>query len=317
VIENYRAGVLDRLGIGYEWLRAQRGDVILVSMAAFGQTGPDCERPGYGPVMEELSGLASLTGWGDGRPQLALGYAYGDPVAAAAAAAASLAALLHRRRTGRGQHVDLAQFDVLVAMIGEAFTEWSRTGREPAQQGNRRPGCAPHGVYPCAGVDEWVAIAVESDAQWRGLRRAMGDPEWARDPALDSAPARCARADLDERLCAWTREQPKTAVFERCIAEGVPAAPVYRTNHELLENPQLRARAFYERVAHPAGGEWWMHGWEWRPADAGRCVRALAPDFGAHNQEILREAGLSDAEISVLAAEGVIGSTPIGVPPLR
>jgi len=316
VIENYRAGVLDRLGIGYDWLRAQRGDVILVSMAAFGQTGPDCERPGYGPVMEELSGLASLTGWGDGRPQLALGYAYGDPVAAAAAAAAALAALLHRRRTGHGQHVDLAQFDVLVAMIGEAFTEWSRSGREPEQLGNRRPGCAPHGVYPCAGVDEWVAIAVESDAHWRGLRRAMGEPGWARDPELASAPARCARADLDERIWAWTREQRKTAVFERCIAEGVPAAPVHRTNHELIENPQLRARGFYERVAHPAGGEWWMHGWEWRPAGAGRCVRALAPDFGADNGAILREVGLSDAEIAGLAAEGLIGSTPIGVPTL-
>ena len=316
VIENYRAGVLDRLGIGYDWLRAQRDDVILVSMAAFGQTGPDCERPGYGPVMEELSGLASLTGWGDGRPQLALGYAYGDPVAAAAAAAAALAALLHRRRTGRGQHVDLAQFDVLVAMIGDAFAEWSRTGSEPPQQGNRRPGCAPHGVYPCAGVDEWVAIAVETDAHWRGLRRAIGDPEWARDAGLDTASARCARADLDERLAAWTRAQHKTAVFERCIAEGVPAAPVHRTDRELIENPQLRARAFYERVAHPAGGEWWMHGWEWRPAGAGHCVRSLAPDFGAHNDAVLREVGFSDAEIAALAAEGVIGSTPIGVPAL-
>ncbi len=316
VIENYRAGVLDRLGIGYGWLRAQRDDAILVSMAAFGQTGPDCARPGYGPVMEQLSGIASLTGWGDGRPQLAIGYAYGDPVAAAAAAAASIAALLHRRRTGRGQHVDLAQFDVLVAMIGEAFAEWSLTGREPQQQGNRRPGCAPHGAYPCTGIDEWVAIAVESDAQWLGLRRAMGEPGWARDPELDTAPARCARADLDERIASWTRAHGKTAVFERCIAEGVPAAPVHRTNHELLDNAQLRARGFYERVVHPAGGEWRMHGWEWRPADAGRCVRRPAPDFGADNDAILREAGLSGAEIAALAAERVIGSTPIGVPPL-
>jgi crotonobetainyl-CoA:carnitine CoA-transferase CaiB-like acyl-CoA transferase len=317
VIENYRAGVLDRLGIGYGWLRAQRDDVILVSMAAFGQTGPDCDRPGYGPVMEELSGIASLTGWGDGRPQLAIGYAYGDPVAATAAAAASIAALLHRRRTGRGQHVDLAQFDVLVAMIGGAFAEWSLTGSEPQQQGNRRPGCAPHGTYPCAGIDEWVAIAVENDEQWRGLRRAMGEPEWARDSELDTAPARFARVnDLDERIAAWTRSQAKALVFERCIAEGVPAAPVHRTNHELLEDAQLRARGFYERVVHPAGGEWQMHGWEWRPADAGRCVRWPAPDFGADNDAILREVGLSDDETAALAAEGVIGSTPIGVPAL-
>jgi len=318
VIENYRAGVMDRLGIGYDWLRAQREDVILVSMAAFGQTGPDCDRPGYGPVMEQLSGLARLTGWGDGRPQLAIGYAYGDPVAATAAAAASLAALLHRRRTGRGQHVDLAQFDVLVAMIGEAFVEWSLTGSEPQQQGNRRPGCAPHGAYRCAGDDHWVAIAVETDAEWRGLRRAMQDPEWARDPVLDTAGARWARcAELDERLSSWTRRHRKEEVFQRCLAEGVPAAPVHRTNDELLLDPQLRSRGFYERVRHPAGGEWSMHGWEWRPIGAGRCVRRLAPDFGSDNEAILREvAGLSDQEISALEAEGVIGSTPIGVPSL-
>jgi crotonobetainyl-CoA:carnitine CoA-transferase CaiB-like acyl-CoA transferase len=317
VIENYRAGVLDRLGIGYDWLRAQRSDVILVSMAAFGQSGPDCARPGYGPVMEELSGLASLTGWGDGRPQLAIGYAYGDPVAATAAAAASLAALIHRRRTGCGQHVDLAQFDVLVAMIGEAFTEWSTTGREPAQQGNRRPGCAPHGAYPCSGIDEWVAIAVESDAQWRGLRRAMGDPEWMRDPQLDAARSRCAREDeLDLRISDWTRSHQKTEIFARCTREGVPAAPVHRTSGDLLENEQLRARGFYERVVHPAGGEWLVHGWEWRPASAGRCVRSLASDFGADNAAVLREAGLSDDEIAALATEGVIGTIPIGVPAL-
>jgi benzylsuccinate CoA-transferase BbsF subunit len=259
-----------------------------------------------------------LTGSGDGRPQLATGYAYGDPVAAIAAAAATLAALLHRRRTGRGQHVDLAQFEVLVALIGEAFVEWSLTGSEPQQVGNRRPGCAPHGLYPCVGDDEWVAIAVETDAQWRGLRRAMQEPAWARDPALDGAGARPARcAELDDRISAWTRRHRKTDVFQRCVAEGVPAAPVHRTNHELLEDPQLRARGFYERVAHAAGGEWSMHGWEWRPAGAGSCVRRLAPDFGSDNQAILREvAGLSDDEIRALEEAGVIGSTPIGVPAL-
>ncbi len=318
VIENYRAGVLRQLGIDCDWLRAQREDVILVSMAAFGQTGPDSGRPGSGPVMEELSGLASLTGWGDGRPQLAIGYAYGDPVAATAAAGAAVVALLHRHRTGKGQHVDLAQFDVLVALIGEAFVEWSLTGSEPGQVGNRRPGCAPHGVYPCVGDDEWVAIAVETDAQWRGLRRAMEDPEWARDAALETAATRWSRhVELDEQLSAWTRRHRKAEISRRCLAEGVPAAPVQRTNRELLEDPQLRARGFYERVKHAAGGEWSMHGWEWRPAGAGRCIRRLAPDFGSDNQAILREvAGLSDEQIAALEDEGVIGSTPIGVPVL-
>ena len=317
VIENFRAGVLDHLGIGYEWLRAEREDIVLVSMAAFGQSGPDRDRVGYGPLMEQLSGLASLTGWGDGRPHLALGFAYGDPVAATAAAAASLAGLLHRRRTGRGQHIDLAQSDVLVAMIGEAFVEWSLGGLQPQQQGNHRDGCAPHGVFPCAGDDEWLAIAVETDAQWQGLRRAMQIPEWACDPALDIARARWERREqIEERVAAWTRDQEKSELFRRCLAEGVPAAPVLRAK-ELLDDPHLRSRGFYERVEHSAAGEWTMHGWEWRPADAGRCVRRLAPDFGSDNEAILREvAGLSDREIAALEDEGVIGSTPIGVPAL-
>jgi crotonobetainyl-CoA:carnitine CoA-transferase CaiB-like acyl-CoA transferase len=317
VIENYRAGVLDKLGIGYEWLRKQRDDVILVSMAAFGQTGPERERPGYGPVMEQLSGLAHLTGFGDGIPRMAIGFAYGDPVAATAAAAAACAALVQRRRTGRGQHIDLAQFEILIAMLGEAFAEWSLTGREPSQTGNGREGCAPHGAYPCAGDDEWVAIAVESDEQWRELRRALGDPEWARDPELATAARRWERRDeLDARVAEWTRALPKREAFERCAAHGVPAAPVSR-NDELFDDPQFRARAYYERVDHCFGGAWDVHGWEWRPRNAGRCTQRLAPDFGGHNREILRElAGLSDAEIAELEALGVVGAQPIGVPEL-
>lgn len=317
IIENFRAGVLDNLGIGYDWMRQQRHDIILISMAAFGQTGPDRDRAGYGPLMEQLSGLASLMGWGDGRPHLALGYAYGDPVAAISAAAAALGGLLHRRRTGRGQYIDLAQFDVLVSMIGEAFVEWSLSGSEPQQEGNGRRGCAPHGVYPCPGNDNWVAIAVETDAQWQGLRRAMQDPEWARDPAFESSIMRWRRREeIDEALAAWTRQHDKYDIFLRCFAAGVPAAPVQRMS-ELLQDAQLRSRRFYEQVSHPTGGDWQMHGWEWRPAKAGPCVRRLAPDFGADNRAILGEvAGYSPEEIVALEQAQVIGSIPIGVPPL-
>jgi crotonobetainyl-CoA:carnitine CoA-transferase CaiB-like acyl-CoA transferase len=317
VIENFRAGVLERLGIGWDWLRAQREDLILIRMAGFGQTGPEHHLPAYGPMIEQLSGLAHLTGWGDGEPHMAAGYAYGDPVAAAAAASAALAALLQRRRTGRGQQIDLAQRDVTTALIGEAFVEWSMTGDEPVQRGNAHPVHAPHGAYPCRGDDEWIALAVETDVQWEALRDLIGNPDWARDPQLARAAGRCARrAELDERIAAWTGDRSKTEIFESCATRGIPAAPVSKMS-ELLTNPQLAARDFYEPISHPAMGEWRIHGWEWRPQGAGRCLRRPAPDFGADNREILTQLlGLSDDEVAELIQAGVIASEPIGVPAL-
>jgi crotonobetainyl-CoA:carnitine CoA-transferase CaiB-like acyl-CoA transferase len=315
VIENLRADVLDRLGIGYAWLCEQRPDVILVSMAGFGKTGPESVMPGYGPTIEALSGIASLTGYGDGQPRMASGYAYGDPVGAVAAACAALTALQVRARTGRGQHVDVAQRDVMAALIGEAFVMESR-GEQPAQLGNERPGCAPHGVYPARGDDEWVAIAVQRDAEWEGLRRALGDPDWARAPELARSAARWERrALLDERVASWTRELDKHEVFARLSAAGVPAGPVYKPL-ELMADPQLAARGFYEPIAHPAMGEWRIHGWDWRPRGAGLCLRRPGPDFGGHNRELLAELGLAAAEIAELEAQGVIAARPQNLPSL-
>jgi len=315
VMENLRADVLDRLGIGYEFLRAHRPDVILVSMAAFGKSGPESVLPGYGPMIESLAGIASLTGYGDGTPRIASGYAYGDPIAASAGAAAALAALLVRARTGRGQHVDVAQRDAMAVLLGEAFVAASR-GEPLAQHGNARAGCAPHGIYRCAGEDHWVAIAVQSDAQWQGLRRVLGDPGWARATELASAQGRVRRQrELDAQLEAWTAERDKLEVWRRCLEHGVPAGPVYKPL-ELIEDPQLRARDFYERIAHPAVGEWWIHGWSWPPRAAGPCMKRRAPDFGGENREILAELGFDDAEIDALLRDGVIAAVPQNLPSL-
>jgi crotonobetainyl-CoA:carnitine CoA-transferase CaiB-like acyl-CoA transferase len=315
VIENLRADVLDRLGVGYEWLRAQREDVILVSMAGFGKSGPESVLPGYGPMIESLSGIASLTGYADGQPRMASGYAYGDPVGAVAAACAALVALHVRARSGRGQHVDLAQRDVMAALIGEAFAMQSR-GELPAQRGNERPGCAPHGVYPARGSDEWVAIAVLRDPQWEALRGVLGDPAWARAPELARAAGRWERrALLDERIGTWTRERGKHEIFRSCAAAGVPAGPVYKPL-ELIEDPQLAARGFYEPISHPAVGEWRIHGWDWRPRGAGAATRRPGPDFGGDNREVLRELGLDDAEIAALETEGVVAAQPLNLPSL-
>ena len=317
IIENLRADVLERLGVGYEWMREKRDDVILVSMTGFGRTGPERGLPGYGPLIEQLSGIAGLTGYEDGAPQLAAGYAYGDPVAAVAAASAALNALIQRQQTGTGQHIDLSQREATTALIGEAFLAWSRDGRSPRPEGNGRRGCAPHGVFPCLGDDEWVAIAVTDDAQWQGLRAATDDPAWTHDSDLADPEVRYSRRlELDARLADWTAERTKTEVFERCRAHGVPCGPVWKSA-EVLEDPQLRAQHFYEWTSHPAVGRWWTHGWVWRPQGAGPCVRRPAPDFGGDNEEVLRELlGLDPAEIQELELEGVIARKPLGLPEL-
>lgn len=317
IIENLRVDVLDRLGIGYEWLRSQRADVILVSMTGFGRTGPERDLPGYGPMIELLSGIAGLTGYEDGAPQLAAGYAYGDPVAAVAAASAALSALIQRQQTGAGQHIDLAQREVTTALLGEAFLDWSTNGRSPEPRGNGRPGCAPHGVYPCRGDDEWVALAVTDDSEWQKLRAAMADPAWSRDPDLAQSARRYARrVEIDARIAEWTREKTKLDVFERCRARRVPCGPVWRPA-ELLDDPQLRAQRFYEWTSHAAAGRWRTHGWVWRPADAGPCVRRPAPNFGGDNVPVLRDLlGLGRAEIARLESEGVIARKPLGLPEL-
>jgi crotonobetainyl-CoA:carnitine CoA-transferase CaiB-like acyl-CoA transferase len=318
IIENLRVDVLERLGIGYEWLRAQRSDVILVSMTAFGRSGPESVLPGYGPMIEQLSGIGGLTGYDeDGPPQLANGYAYGDPVAAVAAASAALTALIQRQDTGAGQHIDLSQREVTTALLGEAFGIWSMTGQPPQRQGNGRRGCAPYGVYPCLGDDEWVAVAVTDDAQWMGLCAAMNDPLWSRDPDLAQAALRCVRRDeLDARLGEWTAGQLKTDVFERCSAHRVPCGPVWSAT-ELLEDPQLCAQHFYEWTSHPAVGRWRSHGWVWRPSGSGACLRRPAPDFGGDNDDVLRELlGLQRPEIEELEREGVVAHEPLGLPAL-
>ena len=315
VIENFRADVMDRLGIGSDWLRAQREDIIVVGMASFGKTGPDASAMAYGPVVEQLSGLASLTGYGDGTPYKT-GVSYGDPVAGVAAAAAVVSALIQRRRTGRGQVIDLAQREPMTTLIGEAFMEWSMNHRLPPHRGNEHEWMAPHNAYPSEGTDEWIAIAVRSDEEWAGLRAAMGDPAWAAADRFATVRSRWEhRAELDGPIGDWTATLTKQDAFERCIEHGVPAGPV-STVRELLADPHLAARGYYEQAEHPEVGAWAMHGWLWRTTDAGPCVLAPAPDLGSDNRAILGELlGLDDAAIDALAESGVIGDAPIGERP--
>jgi crotonobetainyl-CoA:carnitine CoA-transferase CaiB-like acyl-CoA transferase len=312
VIENYRADVMDALGLSYDVLRQARPDIILVSMPAHGKDGPEAGYIAYGSHVEQLAGLVSLTGYPDRGPHKS-GISYGDPVAGISAAAALCAALLYRRRTGRGRWVEVAQRESMANLIGEFFVGFSMNGRQPPLLGNRHRSMAPHGCYPCAGPPEagWLAIAVGSDAEFAALCRVMGRPELAADPRFADVVSRYRHQDeLDEAISAWTREETPQEAALALQNAGVAASPVLSVP-DLMEDPHLRERGFFERTAHAEAGVWDMDGVPWRLSLTPAHVRLNAPCFGEHNDYVFQHLlGLPPDEVAELERQGVIGRTP-------
>ena len=310
VIENFRAEVMENLGLTYEALSAANPQLIVVSMPAHGGTGPERDFIAYGTNAEQLAGLCHLTGYEGGPPQKT-GISYGDPVAGVAAAGAIALALWDRRRSGRGQFIEVAQRENLINMIGEQVVAYSMTEREPPRRANRHTSMAPHGCYPCLGDDQWLTLACEDDAQFAALCRVMGRPELAADERFADVVSRYRNQDaLDGEIAAWMRERSKEEAAEALQAAGVPASPVLSAP-EVFEDAHLRARGFYESVSHAVAGTWDVEGPHWRFSESPAHVRLPAPAFGEHNGYVFGELlGLSEEEIAALEAEGVTGSAP-------
>ncbi len=264
VIDNFSVGVLKRWGVGYDEVAPENPKVIYVQMSGMGDRGPWSKFVTYAPTIHALAGLTYLTGV-PGRQDIGIGFSYNDHCAGLHGAFAILAGLEARRHTGRGQRIDLSQFEVGVNLIGPTLLDYFANARAAEPSGNRLPYdvAAPHGCYRCAdGASEavaderWIAIACMTDAQWQSLRNVMGDPEWARNAALATAQGRVDAADLDERIGAWTRNFTATDIMHRCQAAGVPAG-VVQTGADMAErDPQLRRSGFLLRLdePHPAAG---------------------------------------------------------------
>ncbi len=307
VIENYRADVLDNLGLGYEVLRERRADIILISMAGFGKTGSERNHVGYGPIIEQMSGLTSMTGYGDGVP-MKTGISYGDPVAGVAATGAIALALIQRQRTGEGAFVDLAQRETMASLIGEAFVAASLRGEDPVQRGNRHPAFAPQGVYRCRGDDDWVAISVRSDAEWRSLAHHIGADHVSE---LAGGERRERHDEIDALIEDWTRTRSPQTAMEELQERGVPAGRVLDSD-AIHRDRQLDARGYWVELPHPKQDVWKQPSSAWRLLEANPQLREHAPLFGQHNREIITGLlGRSEAELQALADAGVIGDAPI------
>lgn len=331
VMENYRPDVMDKLDLSYETLREIKPDIIMVSMPGYAKRGREAGLVGYGPNIEQMAGLATLNGYAGGPPQKT-GISYGDPVAGAAAAAAAIAALIYKRRTGKGQYVEISQRNTLIGVIGEAIMEWGMNRRLLSRTGNRHPWMAPHGCYPCrplpaeegrplatmmsAGrqkaTDRWVTIAVDTDEQWSALCEAMGREELIEDERFADGFSRWRHQDeLDEVISAWTSAHADYDIFHLLQSKGVPAGPVL-TPLALARDPHLNERGFFETVEHPEMGANTVTRPTWQLEQTPVHVRRPAPCFAEHNHHVLHDVlGLSESEIDRLEEEGVTGRAPV------
>jgi len=309
VVDNFSAGTMTRLGLGYEQLKEIKPDIIAYSLSGFGQTGPWSRFMSYGPTLQALAGLTDLTGYPDG-PGAGVGEAFPDPTGGVHGALAAVMALEYRRRTGRGQFIDIGQIQSTSAMLGTAVLDYSVNGHLQQRQGNRLidRAAAPHGVYPCLGEDRWCVIGVFDDEQWSAFRRAIGDPAWAQDPSFASMAGRLEQPDrLDQAVSAWTRERTAEVVMETLQAVGVSAGAVWSSRDSYETDPQLKHRGFWIEVEHPSLGPLALDG---VPAELSRTpatVRRLAPIAGDDNEYVLGQIlGMSDGQIKELADAGVI-----------
>jgi crotonobetainyl-CoA:carnitine CoA-transferase CaiB-like acyl-CoA transferase len=313
VLSNFKPGTLEKLGLGPEVLRAANPRIVTLASSAVGETGAWSGWAGYGPLVRCAAAVTSRwrhpddpAGFGDGTT------IYPDHYGARVAAVAGLAALIGRHADGSGADVRSSQAEAILAEFPELLALESLVpGATAAPPGNAAHDAAPWGVYPCAGEDEWCAITVRDDADWRALRAVLGEPAWAAAHDCEHAAGRvAARAELDARLAAWTRARPPHAVAETLQAAGVPAGQMQRVE-QVREDPQLHARGFFRRLEQPGVGSLVLENGPFLSAELPEPPLAPAPRFGEHTRKLCtRLLGLAPAEVERLLAAGVLEAPP-------
>jgi crotonobetainyl-CoA:carnitine CoA-transferase CaiB-like acyl-CoA transferase len=311
VIENFSAGVMDRLELGYATLKEIRPDLVMVSMSGFGATGPDSHHVAYAITLEALAGIPAATGYAGGIPMQSF-KSFSDPVSGLFGAAAVLVAVRHARQTGEGQYVDMSQLENLVSLNGPALMDASMNGRAQGPNGNRVRDRAPHGVYPCAGADEWVALDVADEA-WPAFVCAIGSPAWSTAEQFSTVTGRLADADdLDRRVAEWTRQRSAASATEVMQSAGVACGPVL-TTAGVTHDAHLRERGAFREIPHPEVGPYsYFVGMPARLRDLPLRESAAAPTFGEHNTHVLTQLlGLSIEDVERLEREATIASEPL------
>jgi crotonobetainyl-CoA:carnitine CoA-transferase CaiB-like acyl-CoA transferase len=310
LVENFTPRVIDHFGLDFASLRARNPRLVMVRMPSFGLSGPWRDRTGFAQTMEAVSGLAWRTGYEDELPMLVLGAC--DPIAGAHAVFATLLALRAREQTGEGMLVESVMVESALNVAAEAIVEYGAGAPAPGRLGNRGPDAAPQGVYPGSVIDSWVALAVETDAQWDALVTAVGSPAWAADPALRTVGCRRTHHEmLDKHLGAWTSDRTAEDAVASLSAAGVPAEVVIAAR-DMLHNPQLRERGIFENEDHPVTSSHPVPTLPFRFAHVAGWLRAPSPTLGQHNDVVLGELGVDADARAALRQRHVIGERLVG-----
>ncbi|HXG20443.1 MAG TPA: CoA transferase [Methylomirabilota bacterium] len=306
VTESFSPKAMAAWGLDYESLRAIKPDLIMLSTCLMGQTGPLARFAGFGNLAAAIVGFTNLAGWPDRPPAGPFG-AYTDYISPWFNATAILAALEYKRRTGQGQYIDLAQAEAALHFLGTALLDCEVNGRPQEPAGNRDRHYAPHGVYPAAGTDRWIALAVTNDAQWRALCSTIERPDLLQDERFATQIARLSHQEaLDEIIASWTKNKDPFQMETALQAHGVPASAV-RTILELADDPQLIHRGHFVQLDHPKYGKTTVEGSRFRLSRTPARIEGSAATMGRDNQYVLETLlGYSEERITELVAAGVL-----------
>jgi benzylsuccinate CoA-transferase BbsF subunit len=308
VTENFTPGTMEGWGLGYDELQQVNPRIIMFSASMLGRGGPLAQQPGFGAVLSSLAGLTNITGWPDRGPVNPYG-AYTDFIVPRFAVASILAAVDHLRRTGEGIHLDMSQLEAALHFSAPLLLDYAVNGTEPGRRGNRDPGAAPHGVYPCQGEDRWIAIACFSDDEWQALRQVIspGGDGWADQDAFASLLDRKAAEDeLDRLMAVWTSAWDAKVLMQTLQGAGVPAGVVNDT-HDLFDDAQLQHRGHFQYLDHAEIGRYASEKSEFILSRTPGALNRPAPLLGEHTEYVLREfVGLTAQEYQSLKEAAVL-----------
>ena len=310
VAENYGGAILERWGLSYEAMKKLNPDIIYYAGSGYGRTGPYKERPGYAEIIDAFIGATYANGYAGEDPAVVGVSPWTDGAQALTGAYAMLSALYHHSQTGEGQYIDAAMIEQGANFLGEQVMSYLISGKITERTGNRDVAMAPHNSYPCKQTkdeDEWVAIAVANQKEWRSLVKVMGNPDWAQQEEFGDELSRWKnQVELDKHLGAWTQNYGAYEVTARLQKAGIAAAPSFSTK-QIHHDKHIESRGFFKQTDHAVMGKVILAGLPFHFSDTPKGNYQSAPLLGEHNDYVFGQLlGLSKEEIQHLTEQKVL-----------
>lgn len=306
LVENFTPGVVAKWGLSYEDVKKINPNIVMISLSMQGQTGPARLQGGYGPLLQSLVGFPLMTGWPDGMPCL-LDRSYPDYIAPRYGSIAVIAALIHKIKTGKGQYIDVSEYEDAIQFEAPVILDWVVNRRVQKRTGNKYPNAAPHGAYRCKGDDRWCAIAVFTDPEWEAFCKVIGQPKWTKQSKFNTLLGRKQNEDeLNKLVEEWTMSHTAEEVMTMMQKAGVIAAVVQTVEDVVEHDPQLKHRHFFWKLNHPECGESIHNRPTYLLSKTPAELKRPAPCLGEHTDFVCKELlRMPESEYVSLLLDGV------------